>query len=137
MNTLLTIGLSFGAVALIRMIFEQKNRKVPGTGFSLKHLQSIFPDILFWNLQEQARYADHICQHMVAEANLGAIVERTELEGVIADALRNPDHSRWSSTSIGNIAYITLHSKDSAMRKAGKLVLDQAKEYFNNKKAAA
>ena len=135
MNPVLVIGVIFGIILSVAYL-TQPQKNGCGLNYSIKHLEKIYPDIVFWPIEDQAKYADHVCMHMVSEANIGSLIDRNQLEGSCADALKITDFSSINATGIGNIAYIALNSNDSGIKNASRIFLENAKQYFQKQKAA-
>lgn len=89
-----------------------------GLAHSLEHLSEMKYKILELSLEEQAGYVDCVTSYNV-EHNI----------------YNNPDKDierffpKFNTTSVGNMAYIILNSKDSVQRECCRDILNKYKEY--------
>ena len=95
---------------------------------SLSHLEEVRDQIINWDIDKQAEYADGVCVMTVDENN-------TEFLKKQMDSVDVNDHSlfeTFNTTSIGNLAYLIRNAPIEYAEKA-KEILENYKIYKLNK----
>lgn len=88
-----------------------------GLRYSLGHLNAIQNKIIFYPIERQALYADQICVQHVAHG--------TEFLGGSLDDARFP----MNTTTVGNIAYLALYSRDEELQARAKMILSEYRKW--------
>ena len=101
-------------------------RDYPNFGllYSLETLHNAFPGIHGCTPKIQARFADAVCRALVSSKHPDDI-ERVRV--TIEEQLSLPGvyTNKWSTTIVGNLAYMSLHTKKKKHREKAKLILDE------------
>lgn len=85
--------------------------------------------IAFWDLKEQQEYADCVCMQMVKD--------KYDFLAENKNARLNDDYfSGWNATSVSNVAYITLNSKNTKEVEFYKFILEEYREWLVKNKLA-
>lgn len=101
-----------------------------GLRHNLKHLDSIKRQIVFWDIKKQAKYADQYTVMSIKKKSL----QNVDYFGTVREQYKNVPGALFNSfnpTSIGNIAYYALHSKNEQDRDFAKQLLKETKEHYN------
>lgn len=79
-----------------------------GLKYSTKHLKAVYPSIINWSVNRQAMYAD---AEVVKNCNIPTFQQ-------FATQFKVDDENMhtWNATSIGNIAYMAIHSNTFSAR---------------------
>jgi hypothetical protein len=83
-----------------------------GLSHSLEYLESLWPEIIFYELKEQAKCADTVTKQNITnnQWNADQSSSADEISGWSDEFIRQ----HINATSVGNAAYCALHSKDKA-----------------------
>lgn len=92
-----------------------------GLKYTVDHLKQIFPEIIFYPIQQQAKYADIItvknCKNLAFAKAQAEFINFTK------------EH-QLNSTEVGNAAYMVLNSDDITVKNTFKNFLDLLKDEY-------
>lgn len=97
-----------------------------GLTYSIKYLASIKDSIAHMSLEDQSRFADGVTKKRCSDESF----LRGTLASTAGSVDTNVDYSQWNATSVGNLAYILLHS--TAMTPTQKTYLTSLLDGFKN-----
>lgn len=89
-----------------------------GLRFPIKQLEEAFPKIIFFPIKKQAEYADEVTREFVNDPEKIGLFKPISARG-------------WNATSVGNLAYIALNSKNRLASEYAKGLLKLYLKYKN------
>ena len=102
-----------------RLLMDDLNRSL---NHSLDHLKNIRFTIAFSDRLKQSRYADNVCKETVNEKGF----VKKQLDGIIN--LNDVKlFEQFNATTVGNLAYLTIHAPKKYRGKAEKLLVNYKK----------
>lgn len=111
--------ISFAAIGVAGIAIYHRYRQnmpVAGHSKSLKELRRVFKFIHTWPLHKMAEYADNIAKEKLEHSE--TLVKSEVAQNVEEWQKTNAEnfYSAWNTTSVGNLAYIAVHAKDTHLK---------------------
>ncbi|MBE7412686.1 MAG: hypothetical protein HS129_11615 [Leptospiraceae bacterium] len=89
-----------------------------GLNYSIEYLESLFLVIIDYPLVFMAKFADRVCQSKVEKITLSEITSF------------DFNFGNFNTTSIGNLAFVAINTKDRNIREGCFLILDRFRDHL-------
>lgn len=96
-----------------------------GLKYTHSELESIFPEIIYLDIKEQAKYAD-----VVTSNSLKFVEEQIIYYEHLPEENLKQEMDKFNATSIGNLAYIYLNTKDDKIKSIIDKLFISLKSYY-------